>query len=122
MSASFRSNADSTGSSSRHDWGSLTWMANEELTQTAGITLGRTVIRPGKCNPRHCHPNCEEVLYLMKGQLRHSVGDRLIDMRAGDTISIPAGVYHNAVNTGTEDADMIVAFSSGKRDFQLEAG
>lgn len=101
-------------------WGTLTWLASEALTESKGVTLGRVVIRPGRNNPRHSHPTCEEVLYLMKGTLDHSIGDKVVRMNAGDTISVPAGVFHNAVNVGTEDADMIVSYSSGKRDFLLE--
>ena len=101
-------------------WGTLTWLANETLTGNKGVTLGRVVIRKGQNNPRHSHPTCEEVLYLLKGKLEHSIGDQVVTMQAGDTISVPAGVFHNAVSVGDEDADMIVTYSSGKRDFLLE--
>ncbi|HIG45791.1 MAG TPA: hypothetical protein EYQ20_04975 [candidate division Zixibacteria bacterium] len=41
-------------------------------------------------------------------------------MTAGDTLVLPAGVMHNAVSKGDMDADMIVTYSSGERDFRLE--
>jgi quercetin dioxygenase-like cupin family protein len=103
------------------EWGTLDWLANEKLTGVSGVTLGRVVIRRGQENPRHCHRTCEEVLYLLRGRLRHSIGDDVVELSAGDTISIPAGVFHNAVNIGDEDADMIVAYSTGRRDFELES-
>jgi len=105
--------------SSVQDWGTLTWMANADLTGS-DITLGRVVIHPGQSNPRHCHDNCEEILYLLGGQLTHSFADETIEMVAGDTLVVPPGVMHNAVNTGDTDADMIVAYSEGKRDFRQE--
>lgn len=103
-----------------HGWGSLTWLASKELTGNDGVTLGRTIIHPGEHNPRHRHNTCEEVIYVLHGQLRHSVGERAVVLEAGDTLSIPAGVFHNAVNIGQEDADVIVAYSTGQRDFELE--
>lgn len=103
-----------------HGWGTLTWLANRELTGNDGVTLGRTVIRPGERNPRHRHNTCEEVVYLLRGQLRHSVGEESVVLEAGDTLSIPGGVFHNAVNIGHEDADVIVVYSTGQRDFELE--
>lgn len=103
------------------DWGTLTWLASGPLTGSA-LTLGRVIIHPGKSNPRHAHDNCEEVLYLLAGHLRHSFGDRAVDMGPGDTLVVPAGVPHNAVNTGDADADMIVAYSSGDRGFREENG
>ena len=111
--------ADATAATAHEKWGSLNWLANRALTDSS-VTVGRTIIRPGMCNPRHSHPNCEEVLYLLRGRLKHSVADRFVDLEAGDTIVIPKGVVHNATNVGDVDADMIVVFSSGERDFLPE--
>jgi glucosamine-6-phosphate deaminase len=120
MQCSYRSAEEAANHIVDEGWGNLNWLANESLTGSRDITLGRVIIRPGRHNRRHRHPGSEEVLYLLKGTLRHSIGDSNVVMNAGDTISIPAGVFHNAVNIGDEDADMIVAHSSGCRDFELE--
>jgi quercetin dioxygenase-like cupin family protein len=105
----------------RHeDWGSLNWLASQEIGNVEGLTVGRVLIKKGQSNPRHRHPGCEEVLYLLRGRLRHTVGDQTVLLEPGDTLSIGAGVPHNAASIGEEDADMIVAYSSGKRDFELE--
>ena len=101
------------------DWGSLCWMANKKLT-SSNLTLGRVTIKKGQSNPRHAHPNCEEILYLLKGRLDHSLGDKSHIMEAGDSIAVPAGVFHHGINVGEEDADMIVAYSSGDRGFVKE--
>lgn len=102
-------------------WGNLTWLAGAEIGNAQGLTLGRVVIKAGQSNPRHCHRNCEEVLYLMSGQLEHTVGPDIVTLRPGDSLTIPAGMFHNASSTGAEDADMIVAYSSAERDFTLES-
>jgi quercetin dioxygenase-like cupin family protein len=101
------------------DWGTLTWLASAALT-CSDITVGRVVIKPGRSNPRHCHDRCEEVLYLLRGGLTHSLGDETIEMTAGDTLIVPPGVMHNAMNQGRTDAEMIVAYSNGNRDFRKE--
>lgn len=120
MNGAYRSVKEATQGRIDDGWGTLTWLANEKLTGCQGVTLGRVVIRKGQNNPRHCHPTCEEVLYLLRGRLKHSIGDESVMMEPGDTINVPAGVYHNAVSIGDEDADMIVAYSSPRRDFELE--
>lgn len=102
------------------DWGTLTWLANDALSGSP-LTVGRVTIRAGRSNPRHCHDTCEEVLYLLKGRLRHSFGDESVELQAGDTLVIRPGVMHHAVNLGDTEADMIVCYSSGKRDFRKEA-
>ena len=102
------------------DWGSLTWMASKPIGNVEGLTLGRAVIKPGKTNPRHRHPNSEEVLYLLKGRLNHTLGDKTVTMSPGDVITIAPGIYHNASSIGSEDAEMVVVYSQGTRGFELE--
>jgi quercetin dioxygenase-like cupin family protein len=101
-------------------WGSLTWLASQALGNADGVTVGRVIIKPGEANPKHSHHNGEEVLYLLRGRLKHWIGDEYVMLEAGDTLSIPEDVPHYAVNVGDEDADMIVAYSTGDRDFNLE--
>ena len=62
------------------DWGTLSWVASKPLGNAEGLTLGRATIKAGQTNPRHRHPKSEEVLYLLKGQIRHSLGDKTITM------------------------------------------
>jgi quercetin dioxygenase-like cupin family protein len=102
-------------------WGSLCWLAGGELGNATGLTLGRVVIFRGASNPRHCHPNCEEVLYLLSGSLEHTLGEETVLLNPGDTLHIPAGVFHSARSVGDDEADMMVAYSSAAREFVLEA-
>ena len=115
-----RSKKTSDAGTLLEDWGSLMWLASDALTGS-GITVGRVTIKPGCANPRHAHDSCEEVLYLLQGQLSHSIGDETIDLVAGDTLVVPPGVMHHAVNHGEVDAEMIVAYNNGTRDFRTEA-
>lgn len=110
----FRSQRQETG------WGSLEWLASRGIGNAQGLTLGRVIIKKGQSNPRHGHNACEEVLYLLAGRLEHTIGDETVVVEAGETIAIPPGVFHNAVSVGDVDADMIVAYSAGDRDFELE--
>jgi quercetin dioxygenase-like cupin family protein len=38
-----------------------------------------------------------------------------VEMSAGDTVSIPQGVLHNATNTGDEDAILAISFNTAFR-------
>jgi mannose-6-phosphate isomerase-like protein (cupin superfamily) len=96
-------------------WGTLQWVCNEKLMPGSEQTVGLATILPGKRNPVHYHPNCEEVLYVISGQGLQSYDGRTILMKAGMTIRIPARVKHNMVNTGTETLRTLVSFSSGDR-------
>jgi mannose-6-phosphate isomerase-like protein (cupin superfamily) len=96
-------------------WGAIKWLYNGRLSPGAEQTLGVCHILPGKRNPLHFHPNCEELLYVLAGQGRHRLDDELVELRVGMTIRIPVGVKHNLENTGWEPLACVITFSSGDR-------
>lgn len=102
-------------------WGKLTWLASRELGNSATMTFGRVIIPAGQMNPRHRHPNCDEILHLLSGRLAHSLGDKKFILNPGDTISIPAGQWHNARALDGIDAEMVICFSSADRETEFEA-
>jgi len=111
---------DAEGKKLNENWGSLTWLGNPQIGNLKDMTVGRVVIKKGHSNPRHAHGNCEELLYLLKGRLEHTMGSEKIILNPGDTLTVAPGVFHNALSVGEEDADMMVCYSSGTRDFQPE--
>jgi quercetin dioxygenase-like cupin family protein len=102
-----------------HPWGTLQWLAGSGAGNAEGVTVGRVTIEVGSGNPRHVHDNCEEVLYLLTGRLRHSLDEDVFELGEGDVIVVPAGVVHHAENVGDVLAEMVVVYSSGVREFRL---
>ena len=121
MSYVVRTAAESESTTIEEPWGSLRWLASAPIGNAEGVTLGHVTIKAGYSNPRHSHTTCEEVLYLLRGRLQHSMGDQTVILEAGDTLTVAAHVAHHAASIGDEDAEMIVAYSSGVRDFVAEA-
>ena len=97
-------------------WGQLRWFTSAELKNSRTMTTGVAIISPGKSNPRHLHPNCDEVLHVISGKISHTMNEVTVEMNAGDTVSIPQGVLHNATNIGTVDAVLGISFSSAYRE------
>lgn len=97
-------------------WGTLKWLCNDRLSPGAAQTVGLSRILPGRRNPLHYHPNCEEVLHVLSGRGRHSFDGEWVDLEPGSTIRIPEGVKHNLVNTGADPLDCLITFSSGQRE------
>jgi len=95
----------------------IKWVMNREHGATE-LTMGRTRMPPGCSNPLHYHPNCEELLHVLKGEVDHYVEGMLIPMRLrdGDTVIIPRTLKHKATNVGSSTAEWIVCFSSADRD------
>ncbi len=103
--------------------GSTQWLVSDRLDEGAQMTFGHVEIKPGRKNPRHIHPNCDAVLYLIEGELDHSMNPEIVHLRPGMSLFIPAHAPHDAVNVGNVTARMVVSYSSGDRQtVMLEAG
>ena len=101
-------------------WGRLCWLASSKLGNSTTMTFGRATISPGHASPRHRHPNCDEILHVLSGRVEHTLEDQRFILEAGDTISLPAGLWHNAIVLGDVSAEMIICFSSADRETELE--
>lgn len=97
-------------------WGQLRWYTSAEIGNTRTMTTGVAIVKPGQSNPRHYHPNCDEILHVVSGRIKHTMNEVTVEMSAGDTVSIPQGVLHNATNIGTEDAVLAISFSTAYRE------
>ena len=100
-------------------WGTLSWHVSRALGNSSVMTFGRATIRAGKSNPRHRHPNCDEVLHVLSGSIEHWLGEESFVLNAGDTISIPMGVWHQARALGDQEAVMAICFSSADRETEM---
>jgi quercetin dioxygenase-like cupin family protein len=96
-------------------WGAIRWLHSGSINEGAEQTFGLVYINPGQANPRHYHPNCEEVLYVLSGTCAHTYGEDEYELGPGDSILVPQGVIHHAINKGWEPIRAIISFSSGDR-------
>jgi quercetin dioxygenase-like cupin family protein len=97
--------------------GEIHWLASRKASGAGELTVGFTVIEVGACNPCHRHPNCEEVLYVLAGEIRHHIsGTPDVHLTAGDCITIPRDRVHQAFNVGDQPAELLVSFSSAERE------
>src|SRR5437868_6349396 len=97
------------------DWGQLVWLINGATMPGAEQTLGVVTIMPGRRNPLHAHPNCEELLYVLSGECEHRLGDANYQLAPGDVIRIPRGVKHWARCTSAAPLVAVISFSSPDR-------
>lgn len=50
--------------------------------------------------PPHSHPANEEIVYVLEGTLRYSVGSETRDLQPGDSMATPRGAVHGFSNAG----------------------
>ena len=78
-----------------------------------------TVMRlaPGEDIGREVHPNLDQFLRIERGQARVELGateenvDETHDIADDWAVIVPAGVWHNVVNTGTGDVKLYSLYS-----------
>jgi quercetin dioxygenase-like cupin family protein len=70
--------------------------------------------------PPHSHSNNEEIVYVLEGTLRYSVGADTRDLTAGESMHTPKGTVHGFSNPfgGTARALIIMAPDIGAQYFR----
>ena len=57
-------------------------------------------VLPGQVCPNHYHKLIKETFFVIKGDVRMRMGDEVVDMRAGDKLTMPAGTWHTFTSDG----------------------
>jgi len=75
-------------------------------SDTGGALLAmEATYRPGSPEPpEHLHPSQEERFEMIEGSMRVRLTEGLRDLRAGETLVVPAGVRHSMWNAGGTEA------------------
>ena len=69
--------------------------------------IARVEITPGGSAGRHTHPG-DEISYILEGEGEILMeGQPVMKVKAGDGFVIPAGVKHDAHNTGTQTLKLV---------------
>lgn len=105
---------------SRRPWGFQVWLAQRAL-KGSSLSLIRMIVTPGHSGEEHRHPNADEVIYLIKGRVEVRAGAETFPLDAAYALAIPGGLSHQIRNPGTEDAELIVAYSTGDREYTPES-
>ena len=89
------------------DWGKLRWMSHPPSTGAGQLTVIEVSILPGHGHNFHKHPEQEEVIYVVSGEVEQWLGTEQRILRASDSVFIPADMVHASFNTGTEEAKLL---------------
>jgi quercetin dioxygenase-like cupin family protein len=73
------------------------------------VILVRVAFDPGAAFARHSHPGAE-VAYVLEGTLEYELEGKLVTLKAGESLFIPAGAVHAARNPGTGNAAELATY------------
>jgi quercetin dioxygenase-like cupin family protein len=86
------------------DWGQLRWLSNPPATGAKDLTVIDVTLDPGKGHNFHKHPDQEEVIVVIAGQVEQWLDRDKRLLGPGDSVFIPAGMVHASFNAGTDEA------------------
>ena len=89
------------------DWGRQVWLSHPPSTGAEQLTVIDVRFGPGKGHAFHHHPDQEEVIYVVAGEVEQWVDQEKRTLGPGDSAFMPAGMVHASFNTGSEDVHII---------------
>ncbi len=99
-----------------YEWGAIKWLCDMKVTPGSLQSIGYAYVAPGRTNPEHRHMTCQEVIYMLAGELKLYAHGEWTKLLPGQTALIPQGVRHVVMNEGWEPAVYIASFSAAFRD------
>lgn len=88
------------GDARREDipWGALAWFSTPRDSGAKALAVVEVCFHPGGGHDFHLHPNQEEVIYVLEGEIEQWIDRERRILSAGDCAFIAAGVVHGSFN------------------------
>ena len=112
-----------TGRTTLHRWEDIalekvTEMVSRKVVGGERQTLAQVYLKRGAQVPRHTHES-EQLVYVLQGALEYRVAGRVVTVREGEVLTIPAGTEHQAV--AIADTFELVMFSPPREGWAGES-
>ncbi len=91
------------------------WMCRPEITNAKGLQVCRAVLPAGEGHNFHHHPELEEVIYVLEGEVEQWVGEQKQTLKIGEVAHMLPGVVHATFNISGKDAVILAILSPGSQ-------
>ncbi len=89
------------------EWGSLAWFCSPTASRANNLVVLEVSLNPAGGHPFHKHPNQEEVIYVLEGEIEQWVDQEKRILLRGDSAFIPADVVHASFNITDRNATLL---------------
>lgn len=87
------------------------WLCRPEVCKARDLQLCRAVLPAGEGHNFHTHPELEEIIYVLEGQVEQWVEKEKCLLGPGEVAYIPKGVVHATFNPTKADAVILAILS-----------
>lgn len=88
-------------------WGTLAWFSDPDCTGTENLVVVEVRFDPTSGHNFHRHPNQEEVIYVLEGEIEQWVGTEKRTLGAGDSAFVGKNEVHASFNTSDRIARIL---------------
>jgi quercetin dioxygenase-like cupin family protein len=93
------------------EWGELGWISRPAATGARQIVAIEVTLLPGQGHNFHKHPEQEEVIYVLAGEVEQWLGEQRQHLKPGDSVFIHAGAVHASFTAGSQPARLLAILS-----------
>lgn len=87
------------------------WVCRPEVCEARDLQICRAVLPAGEGHDFHTHPELEEVIYVLEGQVEQWVEKEKRLLGPGEVAHIPRGIVHATFNPTGADATILAILS-----------
>lgn len=87
------------------------WLSRPEICEAKDLQLCRAVLPAGEGHNFHAHPELEEIIYVLEGEVEQWVEREKRSLKPGEVAHIPKGIVHATFNASTRDAVILAILS-----------
>lgn len=73
------------------------------LTKGPNVDVGVVVLKPTQEFQNHYHTTCEEIFYILEGQIEIYINNERVDVKPGDMVQCSPGDTHYLINRSDSD-------------------
>ena len=89
------------------DWGKLATISGPQTCGAKDLVVLDVELLPGLGHAFHKHPQQEEVIYVLQGQVEQWLDQEKMILGPGDSVCIPADCVHASFNVGNSPAKVL---------------
>ncbi len=89
------------------------WLCRPDVVAAERLQVCQATVPPGEGHDFHYHPDLEEVIYVLSGEIEQWVERERRILKAGELAHIPAGLVHATFNPTQNDAVFLAILSPG---------
>jgi quercetin dioxygenase-like cupin family protein len=90
------------------------WYYKEGLGQNGSLVLCRARIVKGAGHAFHTHPEMDEIIYVLEGEMEQWLEKERRILKAGESVYIPRGVVHGCYNLSDAECEFIAILTPSK--------